>query len=162
MKRTMATRSVGRGLARVEPATTDTLIAYAARAGSTVADGDGANSPFTAALLKHIAVPDLDVRIAFGNVRDEVLKNTSNKQEPYISGSLGGGTIALVRTIGTPDRSDQAAAPAATPSPALSSTGAEPWRDYEFAAQVGTVAAWDEFLQTHTTGFYANLPRPAR
>jgi uncharacterized caspase-like protein len=52
MKRTMASRSVGRGLAKVEPTTSDTLIAFAAKAGSTASDGSGAHSPFTAALLR--------------------------------------------------------------------------------------------------------------
>jgi uncharacterized caspase-like protein len=40
--------------------TSDTLIAFAAKAGSTAMDGDGKNSPFTSALLKHLATPGLD------------------------------------------------------------------------------------------------------
>ena len=44
MKRTIASRSIGRGLAKVDVLTSDTLIAFAAKAGSTAADGDGANS----------------------------------------------------------------------------------------------------------------------
>jgi uncharacterized caspase-like protein len=91
MKRTIASRTIGRGLASIEPATSDTLVAFAAKAGSTAADGVGIHSPFTAALLKHIATPGLDVRIAFGRVRDEVLKTTAKKQEPFVYGSLGGG-----------------------------------------------------------------------
>ncbi len=158
MKRTMLTRAVGSGLAKVEPTTSDTLVAFAARAGSTASDGGGANSPFTAALVKHIAVPGLDLRIAFGNVRDDVLKSTDNRQEPFVYGSLGGGTIALVR--GAPTGNDQAAAP--TQAPAATATGAEAWRDYELAARIGTAAVWDEFLRTHTTGFYANLARAQR
>ena len=55
MQRTVAMRAMSTGLAKVEPATPNTLIAFAARAGSTADDGDGLNSPFTAALLKHIA-----------------------------------------------------------------------------------------------------------
>jgi uncharacterized caspase-like protein len=47
MKRTLASRSFGRGLAGVEPAMSNTLIAFAAKAGSTANDGDGAHSPFT-------------------------------------------------------------------------------------------------------------------
>ena len=84
------------GLGKVEPTSTDTLIAYAAKAGSTAEDGDGGHSPFTAALLKNLTVPGLDVRLAFGRVRDEVLKPTGNRQEPFVYGSLGGGNIALV------------------------------------------------------------------
>ena len=160
MKRTMMTRSIGRGLARIDVVTTNTAVAYAARAGSTAADGDGANSPFTAALLKQIAEPGLDLRIAFGNIRDEVLRATNGQQEPFLYGSLVGGIIALVP--GPTGSNDQVAAPAAMPAPVTSPTGAEPWRDYELTAQVGTVEAWDEFLRTYKTGFYANLARAQR
>ena len=83
-------RSLGRGLAKVEPTSPNTLIAYSAKAGSTAQDGDGKNSPFTLALSRHIATPGLDVRKAFGFVRDEVLKATANRQEPFVYGSLGG------------------------------------------------------------------------
>ena len=55
MKRSMGARSIGRGLARIEPNISDTLIAFAAKAGSVALDGAGGNSPFTSALLKNIA-----------------------------------------------------------------------------------------------------------
>ena len=48
MKRTVASRAIGQGLAKVEPTSPNVLIAYSAKAGSTAADGDGKNSPFTA------------------------------------------------------------------------------------------------------------------
>src|SRR5262245_2311211 len=96
MRRTMSTRSIGRGLARVEVLTTDTLIAFAAKAGLTAEDGLGPNSPYTSAVVKHLAAPGLDVRLAFGRVRDEVLQGTKGKQEPVYYGSLGGAEIALV------------------------------------------------------------------
>ena len=87
MKRTLASRSVGRGLAGVEPTTSNTLIAFAAKAGSTASDGDGAHSPFTSALVKHLTAPGLDLRLAFGRVRDEVLASTGARQEPHVYGS---------------------------------------------------------------------------
>lgn len=96
MKRTMASRAIGRGLAKVEPTSPNTLIAFAAKAGSTASDGDGKNSPFTAALVKHVTKPGLDLRRAFGYVRDDVLKSTGNRQEPYVYGSLGGDDVPLV------------------------------------------------------------------
>jgi formylglycine-generating enzyme required for sulfatase activity len=96
MKRTVASRSVGRGLAKVEPVLSDTLIAFAAKAGSIALDGDAKNSPFTLALLHNIAAPGVDLRIAFGRVRDEVLKATNHKQEPFVYGSLGGSVISIV------------------------------------------------------------------
>src|ERR1700739_3644165 len=89
MKRTIGSRAVGRGLAKVEPTSPNTLIAFAAKAGSIAADGDGRGSPFTAALVKHVTKPGLDLRKALGYVRDDVLKSTGNRQEPYVYGSLG-------------------------------------------------------------------------
>lgn len=96
MKRTVASRSIGRGLAKIEPTVSDTLIAFAAKAGSVALDGDNSNSPFTTALLEHVATPGVDLRIAFGRVRDSVLSSTGRKQEPYVYGSLGGNTVAIV------------------------------------------------------------------
>jgi uncharacterized caspase-like protein len=142
MKRSVASRSIGRGLAKIEPAMSDTLIAFAAKAGAVASDGDGQNSPFAAALVKYIAEPGLDLRLAFGRVRDEVLKTTGYRQEPFVYGSLGGETMALVPQIAKP------AAPAA-----------DPRIDYELAAQVGTKEAWDSFLANHSTGFFADLAR---
>ena len=84
------------GLAKIDDVSADTLVAYAAKAGSFSYDGDGANSPFASSLIKHLAEPGLDIRIALGRVRDEVLKVTGGRQEPFIYGSLGGATIPLV------------------------------------------------------------------
>ena len=95
MARTVARRSVGRGLARVEPVTSDTLIAFAAKAGMYATDGQGTNSPFTTSLIKNLVTPGLDVRLALGRVRDEVLAATNHQQEPFVYGSLGGASISL-------------------------------------------------------------------
>jgi uncharacterized caspase-like protein len=142
MKRSVASRSIGRGLAQIEPTMSDTLIAFAAKAGAVASDGDGRNSPFATALVRHIAEPGLDLRLAFGRVRDDVLKSTANRQEPFVYGSLGGQTTALVPQIVKPDDPEQQAR-----------------IDYELAAQIGTKEAWDSFLASHVTGLYANLAR---
>src|SRR5947207_1527246 len=71
MKRTVASRAIGQGLAKVEPTSPNMLIAYSAKAGSTALDGDAKNSPFTMALAKHLTTPGLDVRRAVGFVREE-------------------------------------------------------------------------------------------
>ena len=102
MKRTVASRAIGQGLAKVEPTSPNMLIAYSAKAGSTAADGDGKNSPFTIALSKHLTTPGLDVRRAFGFVRDDVLKTTGNRQEPFVYGSLGGEDVPLVPVKAAP------------------------------------------------------------
>jgi len=153
MKRTVASRAIGQGLAKVEPASPNVLIAYSAKAGSTAADGDGKNSPFTTALAHHIATPGLDVRRAFGFVRDEVLKTTGNKQEPFVYGSLGGDDVPLV-----PAPARTAPVATAAPAPALSAQ-AEARRDYELALQVGNKGALNAFLAQYPDGFYASLAK---
>lgn len=96
-----ASRSPTRGgLAKLDEISADTLVAFAAKAGSTSYDGDGVNSPYATALLRHLAAPGVDVRIALGRVRDEVISMTGGRQEPFIYGSLGGATISLVPQLG--------------------------------------------------------------
>jgi uncharacterized caspase-like protein len=146
MKRTMATRGIGRGLARIEPTSPNTLIAYSAKAGSTAQDGDGKNSPFTMALARHLTTPGLDVRRAFGFVRDDVLKITRNQQEPFVYGSLGGDDVPLVPARAAPSQ------PAQGPQ-------AEARRDYELALQIGNKAALNAFLAQYPDGFYASLAK---
>ena len=154
MKRTVASRAIGQGLAKVEPTSPNVLIAYSAKAGSTAADGDGKNSPFTAALSHHLTKPGLDVRRAFGFVRDEVLKTTGNKQEPFVYGSLGGEDVPLVPAPARP-------APAAATAPAAPTLNAqaEARRDYELALQVGNRSALNAFLAQYPDGFYASLAK---
>jgi hypothetical protein len=150
MKRTVASRSIGRGLAKVEPGSPNTLIAYSAKAGSTALDGDARNSPFTLALARHLTTPGLDVRKAFGFVRDDVLKTTGNQQEPFVYGSLGGDDVPLVPVP---------ARPAALISTPASNPQAEARRDYELALQIGNKDALNAFLAQYPDGYYANLAR---
>src|SRR6478736_4196764 len=150
MKRTVASRAIGQGLAKIEPTSPNVLIAYSAKAGSTAADGDGKNSPFTIALSKHLTTPGLDVRRAFGYVRDDVLKSTGNRQEPFVYGSLGGEDVPLVPAPATAARPP--AAPVANPQ-------ADVRRDYELALQIGNKSALNAFLAQYPDGFYANLAR---
>ncbi|WP_128920846.1 MULTISPECIES: caspase family protein [Bradyrhizobium] len=146
MKRTLASRAIGRGLAKVEPTSPNTMIAFAAKAGSTASDGDSRNSPFAAALVEHLPKPGLDLRKAFGFVRDDVLKATSYKQEPYVYGSLGGDDVPLVPV------KPAATGPQANPQEAVR-------RDYELALQLATRDGWEAFLGAYPDGFYANLAK---
>jgi len=146
MKRTLASRAIGRGLAKVEPTSPNTMIAFAAKAGSTASDGDTRNSPFATAIAEHLPKPGLDLRKAFGFVRDDVLKRTAYKQEPFVYGSLGGDDVPLVvaRPVVT--------GPQANPQDAIR-------RDYELALQLATRDGWEAFLAAYPDGFYANLAK---
>jgi uncharacterized caspase-like protein len=143
----MAKRAIANRLIGVVPTGADTLIAYAAKAGSVSFDGGGANSPFTTALVKYIAQPGLDIRIAFGKVRDDVLANTGGQQEPFVYGSLGGGVISLVP------------APAELPTASPQAAGDSMAADYAMAERVGSPQAWQAFLAAHNSGYYASLAR---
>ncbi|TYL92732.1 caspase family protein [Bradyrhizobium rifense] len=94
MKRSLSTRGVSRGLAPSEPSD-NVLVAYAARDGTTASDGDGRNSPFTTALLRHLETPGLEISFLFRRVRDDVMMATKREQQPFVYGSLSKEEIYL-------------------------------------------------------------------
>lgn len=151
MKRSLGGRAPARGLASVEPGKANTLIAFAAKGGSIADDGRGNNSPFTTALLQHLTTPGLDLRKAFGRIRDDVMKATGDRQESFLYGSLGGTDVALVPASKAPH-------PAAASQLADNPHG-ESRRDYELTLQLGTRQAWESFLAQYPSGFFANLAR---
>jgi hypothetical protein len=64
------------------------LIAYATQPDNVALDGDGKNSPFTTALLKHIVTPGLDIGTVMRRVRTDVIAATKQKQVPWDHSSL--------------------------------------------------------------------------
>ena len=74
---------LGRGLARMEGTGRDTLVAFAAAPGQEANDGGGdRNSPFTAALLRHLPKPGLEVSVMLKEVAADVRRDTRNSQRP--------------------------------------------------------------------------------
>ena len=94
MTRTAGFRSVGRGLAEVEPQG-NTLVAFAAKAGTVAADGDGRNSPYAKALIDSLSRPQVEIGLLFREVRDKVLSKTRGSQEPFFYGSLSSEKLYL-------------------------------------------------------------------
>jgi hypothetical protein len=96
--------------------------------------------------------------MAFGRVRDAVLKATSNRQEPFVYGSLGGTEVSLVALR----EQIQASATPATGAPAPAEPSAslpDMRRDYEFFERVGSKEAWETFLKLYPSGPYTVLAR---
>jgi hypothetical protein len=92
-------RSVTKGLAPIS-VSEGTLISYATKDGQVAADGVGSkNSPFTQALLEHLADP-LDIGVVLRKVREKVMRATGGKQQPWDYGSLTGGELVLSRIKG--------------------------------------------------------------
>ena len=84
MQRSSTTRNVSRGsFGELDDSLLgeETLVAYAAAAGTTAADGTGRNSPYTAALLEYLEQP-LEIGILFREVRARVLQATGGEQRP--------------------------------------------------------------------------------
>ncbi|MBT9289436.1 caspase family protein [Prosthecodimorpha staleyi] len=166
MQRAGTRGRLGRGLARAEAPLSNMLIAYATAPGQVAADGTGANSPFTEALVRHIVTPGLDVRIALGLVRDDVVaatRQTGEPQIPYQTGSVGGALVALAPATETAPPPTTADRPPVTEDrPPVTDPESAMRADFDRTRAVGTAAAWDIFLKRHPSGFYADLARAER
>ena len=127
MQRTFASRSVSDGSfgdLDEDLLGDETLVAYAAAAGTTAADGRGRNSPYTAALLAHLEQP-LEIGLLFRRVRARVLASTNGEQrsheyhslvgEHYLSGAPPAAAAAITATVAAASAPD---APASEPDPA--------------------------------------------
>ncbi|MCL2716614.1 MAG: caspase family protein [Alphaproteobacteria bacterium] len=97
-------------------------------------DAEGTAAPFTA-VPKNLPVPGLDIRL--GRVRDEVMKETGNHQEPSVYGSPGGTKAALVSV----------AAPAQL---------SEVKGNFARVHKIARGLLWEVFQNTHPKGFHAD------
>ena len=119
MQRTAATRTVSGGSfgdLNEDLLGDETLVAYAAAAGTTAADGRGRNSPYTAALLTHLETP-LEIGLLFRRVRAQVLEATNGEQRPHEYHSLVDEHY-LTRTLPAGASVTVSAAAPAPPAPA--------------------------------------------
>lgn len=91
LARSMGTRSasLGRGLAPIDTGV-GSFIAYSTQPGNVALDGEGRNSPFTAALVRHIGRPETDLAALMIGVRKDVLERTGGKQVPWDHSALTG------------------------------------------------------------------------
>ena len=159
MKVKTANRSLSRGLSRVEPSV-GTLVSFAAKEGTTAADGASQHSPYTSALLAAIDRPGLEINRMFRLVRDEVLAATEGKQEPYTYGSTSSAEIFLrepVRELKEPPQDVISATPPAVPADVVLT-------DFQLAEKYATKEAWEAFLEKHgetQDNFYVDLARVA-
>ena len=124
MQRTAATRTVSGGSfadLNEDLLGDETLVAYAAAAGTTAANGRGRNSPYTAALLSHLETP-LEIGLLFRRVRAQVLTATNRAQRPHEYHSLVGEHY-LTRTLATGASTTVSGAIPAEPGTGRFSTG---------------------------------------
>ena len=108
-----------------------TLIAFATGPGQTALDGSaGGNSPFTRALLAHIATPGLEIQQAMTRVRAQVSEETKKQQLPWGHTNLTG--VVFVNPVITPAGAAAGAAASEATLAAVDPTRAAPEVELEF------------------------------
>lgn len=83
-------RAIGgqtRGLAKLD-AGVGSFIAFSTQPGNVALDGTGRNSPFTAALLRHLPSQGDDLHEVMRKVRRDVVEETGSAQVPWENSSL--------------------------------------------------------------------------
>lgn len=149
LARSMGTRSssIGRGLAKVGTGV-GSLIAFATQPGNVALDGAGRNSPFTAALLRHLGKPGRDITRELTDVRRDVLEATDGKQVPWDSSSLTGEVVL-----------NPATAPLAATAGSAGSGGAAELAYWETIKEASDRDLFDAYLQQYPDGAFASLAR---
>lgn len=138
-----STRSVARGLARMV-APTGSVVAYATSPGSVAADGDGANSPYSAALAEVMTIKGLTLEQMFKRVRVKVHEETGGKQTPWEELSL------LMDVYLSPGEAQSAtSAPPQTPqSTNVARTECDSDTGFHKALETNTIEAYEAFTRT--------------
>ena len=84
MKTSSFSRDVRHGRLAQMPNRPGTVLAYATQPGTAADDGEGENSPYTAALLRHLGTPGLDVSVLLNEVGKSVMESTNGRQIPAV------------------------------------------------------------------------------
>jgi uncharacterized caspase-like protein len=136
------------GLTRVAPESGDEVIAYAAAPGATADDGGSSDSPYATALVNNLRTPGKEIRMMFGQVRDDVSAATNGRQRPATYQDLGGTAFVLDPSTGErgPDSS------AATQESHAIET--EVW---ESVRGSGDPAELEDYLKRYPNGVYAQF-----
>jgi hypothetical protein len=155
--------TAGRGLAMVDAkaGSPGTFLSYSTSPGAEAEDGNGADSPYTTAVLSAAREPGLPIEEAFKRVRVAVNKETDGRQTPWDSSSLtedfrfiaGGGPAAAN----------------AGPMPVVTARSADQWkRDlqgkpadvaHEMIVADGTIEAYEAFVALFMQSRYAREAR---
>ncbi len=93
-------RSASRGLVIISDAPQGMLITYSTSPGKTAADGEGRNSPYTAALLRYMTEPGQPVEQVFKKVRQTLTAQSGGRQIPWELSSLQGNFFFVPGAVG--------------------------------------------------------------
>jgi hypothetical protein len=152
-------KTTGHGLAIVDTkaGASGSFISFSTSPGAEAEDGNGADSPYTAAVLSVVKEPNLPIEEAFKRVRVAVNQATDGRQIPWESSSL---TADFRFFAGDKDPGQSTAAP--TPARTAEEwrkdlAGKEPKVAYDLVIADDSVAAYEAF-----TALFAQSPYNAR
>src|ERR1700751_2196147 len=152
--RSASTRSVNvqAGLAEMKSGE-GTLIAFATGPGQTALDGDaGRNSPFTRALIAHIAKPGVEIQQAMTEVRAQVSEETKKAQLPWGHTNLIGSVYLNPAPL--PATNTVGAAPAIAPRSGNTDVELEFWRSVRDSNKPEELNA---YLNSYPNGQFRSL-----
>jgi hypothetical protein len=153
--------NVGRGLARIE-SPDGTIISYSTQAGRIAKDGDGRNSPYTKAFLKHIEEKE-EIAAVFHHISANVYESTGGAQIPELSLSffgefyLNGKSVATAPSDSLSKADD--AVPASKAIPIRPETGADAALAWAAVKDTTSQAILETFITRFSGSFYADLAR---
>ena len=148
LARALGTRStsIGKGLAQVE-AGVGTLISYATQPGNVALDGTSRNSPYSAALKKHLPSRGQDLTSILIRVRNDVMAATANRQIPWDQ-------HALRARLYLAGRSKPAGGKSANAPQAPVSEAAMAWSATKDSTSIGVLSA---FAKRYPNSVYADM-----
>lgn len=155
-----STRStaITRGLSemKVQNAGKGMAIAFSTSPGEVALDGEGFNSPFTTALLKHIGAENADITEIFSKVTGDVYDGTGQQQRPWINASLTGPVI--LNPVEQP-QPVQSAVVSSGATAGASDMLEEQKLLFNLARETGAVEDYQAYLDSFPNGLYANNAR---
>lgn len=167
--------NMGSGLAEIKVQETGgegSVIAFATSPGDVALDGEGQNSPFTSALIRHIDTPNTSIQTVMTRVTGDVYDETEKRQRPWVNASLIGevflnkradapGTeVASLGNTATTTPQAQAAPSAAATATAQSTIAWEREKlIWETAKSSNTVADYEAYLSAYPNGLFADFAR---
>ncbi|WP_027059502.1 caspase family protein [Mesorhizobium loti] len=161
--------SLGTGLAPIEArsdgvGTGGLLIAYATDPGAIAFDGDGADSPYSTALAKHLTEPGVEIQSALTRVRGEVTETTQGRQRPWHNASLGrevflGKPVAAAAPPAVNPVADASATSATAPVASVSPSWEVEQRLWDEASKHNSGPFYQAYLDQFPNGRFATVAR---
>ncbi|HXW18981.1 MAG TPA: caspase family protein [Roseiarcus sp.] len=148
-----------RGLSKVDgDLARGTLIAFASDPKSTALDGPpGEHSPFSKALIEHLADPGVPIDTVMSRVRSEVWETTQNRRLPWVNTSI----IGEFSLNPAPAPAVVANAAAEAPAAGAADSGKQAQEDlmWESAQRSNLAGDYQAYLDAYPNGVFAAMAR---